>query len=282
MSGSHSTPVINWADVITIVDVTSGLERALTTPVLVERLVPAAWWPGEAGPIFSAQRPSGAARNPLFQLNLKSSEFSQLQIGGDLNVNPRGMGSDLYAVRAESDTGAKAPGRQALVRKNRETGVETELWTRPGTDEIMFAASLALSPDQRFVALITYVGQPGRESRLRLIPTAGGEARVLLGPEPRPFYCAWQPDSLAIWCAVGITESGKSSRPELWVAPIDGTPARPTAFPQRGTANLSINPDGRRFAFEGGLPSTSEVWVMENFLPPSSANVSKGKTTPPR
>ncbi len=281
MSVTHSTPVVNWADTLTVFDTASGLERAMTTPMLVERLVPAAW-PDGAGPIVAGQRPPGAARNPLVRLDPRSGEFSELKIGGDLNVNPRGFSSDLYAVRAESTTGAKAPGRQALVRQNRETGAETELWTRQGADEVMFAASLAVSPDQRFVALITYVAAPGREGRLRLIPTAGGEARVLIGPDPRPSYCAWQPDSLALWCAVTSVETGKPSRPGLWTVPIDGTPAKPTAFPPRGTANLTINLDGRRFAFEGGIPSTSEVWVMQHFLPPSSAAAPKTKTTPPR
>jgi Tol biopolymer transport system component len=281
MSGTHSTPVVNWADTLTVFDTKSSLERALTTPMLVERLVPAAW-PAEAGPIVAGRRPTGATRNPLLRLDPGSGEFSQLQFGGDLNVNPRGIGSDLYAVRAESSTGAKAPGRQALVRQNREKGAETELWIRQGADEVMFAASLAVSPDQRFVALITWVGAPGRDSRLRLIPTAGGEARVLLGPEVRTYYFAWQPDSLAIWCSVVTTESGKSGRPGLWIVPIDGTPARPTAFPAQGTANLTINPDGRRFAFEASSPATSEVWVMEHFLPSSSATVPKANMAPPR
>jgi Tol biopolymer transport system component len=66
--------------------------------------------------------------------------------------------------------------------------------------------------------------------------------------------------------------------PELWVISAQGGEPRkldlPKSFQNSAMAvNLrqpSIHPDGRHIAYTAGR-DTSEVWVMENFLPPLDA-----------
>jgi Tol biopolymer transport system component len=35
---------------------------------------------------------------------------------------------------------------------------------------------------------------------------------------------------------------------------------------------MRVHPDGRRIAFTADEPTQSEVWVMENFLPPAEGS----------
>ncbi|MGE5357420.1 MAG: TolB family protein, partial [Bacteroidales bacterium] len=59
--------------------------------------------------------------------------------------------------------------------------------------------------------------------------------------------------------------------PELWVVPAAGGEARKVAIhlPQLYKLNqLTVNPDGRRIAFTAGQDK-SEIWVLDNFLPPA-------------
>ena len=98
---------------------------------------------------------------------------------------------------------------------------------------------------------------------LKVMPAAGGEARELLRLRvPETFrWCgavAWTPDGRYILFA-------KHKPDELWRVPAEGgKPQKLLAM--EGLCHISVHPDGQRVAFTGGRP-TSEIWVMENFLP---------------
>ena len=83
----------------------------------------------------------------------------------------------------------------------------------------------------------------------------------------------WTPDGKGILVRKMLVAGGKKS--ELWLVPIDGGRARKLDFDANRVATyapgkIRLHPDGRRLAYVFG-DYTSEVWVLENFLPVLSA-----------
>ncbi len=68
-----------------------------------------------------------------------------------------------------------------------------------------------------------------------------------------------------------LFSKGPRGNMELWRIPVDGGEPEKLglAMARLGLFGLSVHPDGQRIAFSAGAagPPTSEVWVMENFLP---------------
>jgi Tol biopolymer transport system component len=103
-----------------------------------------------------------------------------------------------------------------------------------------------------------------------LLRLAQPEVFVMGGPGPE-----WTPDSRAVMFVKDI-----GARREVWLVPVaEGRPRRLDIDPDiwlKGSVNtgqqfFSLSPDGRSIAFQMGT-SASEVWVLENFLPTSTAN----------
>jgi hypothetical protein len=66
-----------------------------------------------------------------------------------------------------------------------------------------------------------------------------------------------------------VTSPGAAT--EVWRVPLDGGERRKLELNVAGMTPFSVHPDGRQIAF--GLTARAkddEVWVLENFLPPSS------------
>ncbi|MCJ7588429.1 MAG: hypothetical protein MUQ00_11115, partial [Candidatus Aminicenantes bacterium] len=53
---------------------------------------------------------------------------------------------------------------------------------------------------------------------------------------------------------------------EIWRVPARGGTPLKLDLPKLGF--FALHPDNRRFAFSVGEESKSELWVLENFLPP--------------
>jgi len=101
---------------------------------------------------------------------------------------------------------------------------------------------------------------------LKVIPSGGGEATILLRLEKGGGginSVAWSPDGRYIYFSRG---SGKTEASDLWRVPATGGQAEKSDVTATGLTKLSFRPDGRELAFMSWTV-TSEVWVMENFLP---------------
>ena len=135
---------------------------------------------------------------------------------------------------------------------------------------------ISLSPDGRWIA--SSQGDWRTESQtVVLIPVDGGEPRELLRVNKPQWInntsMPWTPDGKGILVRKMLVAGGKKS--ELWLVPIDGGRARKLDFDANRVATyapgkIRLHPDGRRLAYVFG-DYTSEVWVLENFLPVLSA-----------
>jgi Tol biopolymer transport system component len=131
---------------------------------------------------------------------------------------------------------------------------------------------ISLSPDGRWIATTTQK-EPGVNAVV-LVPVGGGQNRELLTIR-RPNWInnsskPWTPDGRAILVRKMLDQGGRSS--ELWRVSVDGGEPRKLDFDANRVITYAqgktrISPDGRHLAYvsNGG---GSEVWVLENFLPP--------------
>ncbi|MHC4555795.1 MAG: hypothetical protein ACYS80_00670, partial [Planctomycetota bacterium] len=163
-----------------------------------------------------------------------------------------------------------------LVARNLESGGEKELF------RVVPPARLtgkALSPDGQWFVLSTIVPSPTRPATrvLQIISATGGEPRELIQFDKSERLwavgVAWMPDSQDVlfwkWFLGGKDR-------ELWRISADG--GEPQKLWARKTlGHLRVHPDGQRIAYNSRV-TTSEIWVMENFLP--AMPVTKPKSAP--
>jgi len=93
-----------------------------------------------------------------------------------------------------------------------------------------------------------------------LIRVRGSERMVLAG---------WTPDGLHVLVTRWIQSPPDSPAPTrpatLWRVPVGGGAPISTGINMEALRDVSINPDGRRIAFNSGFKN-SEKWVLENLL----------------
>lgn len=247
---------------------------------------------------YVAQSRLGVARAPLAltiqsletgsqrQLALPINEFLRLRWSPDgrsilgVGRDHRGRGG-IYQVDLTSGTTRAiltvplglprqvdwAPDRKSIFYSAPTTAGVTrfELGTGRTTDVLRGMYSFAASPDGRWLAGNVDDEQSG-VARLILAPIDGGQPRELAREEGLGAFsmgCTWAADSQRILC---IRRTSAISRSELWRFSIAGTAERLAAT--NDMRHIRLHPDGRRLAFVAGS-FTSEIWMMENLLPPA-------------
>lgn len=162
------------------------------------------------------------------------------------------------------------PRRYCVLARDIESGKDKELYR--AVDPAHFASWLTLSPDGRYLAFV-FTGDAGNVSKsLKVIPTAGGEARDVLRGLQMPFCeapIAWAPDGASLLFLKQIDPT-PDSKTELWSVSIEDGKPRRLDLAVEGMKGISIHPDGRRIAFTQ-VRNCDEVWALENFLPASKA-----------
>ena len=74
----------------------------------------------------------------------------------------------------------------------------------------------------------------------------------------------WMPDG---WHILFVVQENPNEGPtSLWRIPAEGGTAEKILHSRKLLAGLSIHPDGHQVSFTN-VKLSSEVWVMENFLP---------------
>jgi Tol biopolymer transport system component len=100
------------------------------------------------------------------------------------------------------------------------------------------------------------------------MPAFGGEPREVCHFEKPAVITgqpAWTPDGRHLLFPARLQD-----KTVLMSVPSEGGEPRSFAFATEGVGEASVHPDGKHVAFAAGQ-AKSEVWVIENFLPPAGA-----------
>jgi Tol biopolymer transport system component len=158
-------------------------------------------------------------------------------------------------------------GDVAFVERDLATGAEREVARGA-------LGSISLSPDGRWIT--AQRADPSTKSQaVVLIPVEGGETKELLRvTDPQRIVSAlsgipWTPDGRSVL----VRRRMGADSIELWLVPTEGAQPRKldidvNQWPAGNRGFISLSPDGRQLAFLAGEVN-SEVWALENFLPPA-------------
>jgi Tol biopolymer transport system component len=136
------------------------------------------------------------------------------------------------------------------------TGIEKELGRYSKASGPFWLAS---SPDGKQLAFYA-------EGKLKILSRGDAAARDV-GVAGDGMVLAWMPDGKTI--LYGKAKDGSQDVVELWSVPAAGGQSRKTGLSMSRLLAPRVSPDGRQIAFMANeQPSKSEVWIMENFLPP--------------
>jgi Tol biopolymer transport system component len=219
-------------------------------------------------------------RSGIFRVDAETGDMAPLS----LNV-PRSavlyLSSDEKSLYWKRMNSGGSPQTSAFVRRDLVSGDDREIVRRP------LLGALNVSPDEKFIATVSV--EPSTNSRIMLlIPSAGGDPRTVMqvpaeAPAADPMmprkglmvnFIGWAPDSGSV--IVSKYDNDRPQFEEFWLAPVDGRGPHKLeldgeAFPGRsGRSVLAVSPAGKRIAVsisEAVQSHTSEVWVLENFLP---------------
>jgi Tol biopolymer transport system component len=152
---------------------------------------------------------------------------------------------------------------RGIVYRDLETGREREIFALDsGENNFRYE----VSPDSRYLALV------GREKAtdtvtLRLITVDGGTSQDLCRLKTSVGTLVWTPDGRFVL----FTQRANDKEGSLWYVSSSGGEPRQvelSGIESKSIANLAVHPDGKRIAFTLVGTHKSEVWALENFLPP--------------
>ncbi|MHC4171690.1 MAG: tetratricopeptide repeat protein [Planctomycetota bacterium] len=121
-------------------------------------------------------------------------------------------------------------------------------------------ATIAWSPDGKSIAYYS------EDKTIRVIPVKGGESREVVKVDK---VNEW-------WDELAWSRDGKkiaySSKGSIWVVSLDGgEPEEMKTGLDAKVTHISWSPDGKKIAFTASKGGDIELWLMENFLPKSTA-----------
>jgi Tol biopolymer transport system component len=153
----------------------------------------------------------------------------------------------------------RVSGKSSIVYRDLQTKAERNVLASGNElNDLETSFAFEPSPDGRQLALL---GAPNRTSMaLWLIPMVGGAPRELLkvnGPRP--------------WVMLYTLHGGDETQRGLWYISANGREPQKiavTGVDTKSIMHFAIHPDGKQLAFSATGTGKSEVWAMENLLPP--------------
>jgi len=232
--GSITNGIAN--DLLTIRSAATGEERFLSPRL---RYVSHISWAPDGRSIIAlgiAETETG-----IFRIDAETSEITRL---ADQGLFPKLCpdGKTLVFV-----------GELIIRKRNLDTGEESE---------VVKAGKMYydLSPDGREVVFQA-------KGAVKTVSLNGGEPRELFRGLAQNYKLGWTRDGHYI-IAQALDGPLDTASGEIWRVPAQGgTPLKlDLSIPKM--ESFALHPDNRRFAFSVNEESKSELWVLENFLPP--------------
>jgi Tol biopolymer transport system component len=158
-------------------------------------------------------------------------------------------GKTLYFLRSGKEF-------RRIMKFDLETGAEKEIFrARQGLGTFW----LMISPDGQQLAVAA-------ENKIKIISSDGAESRELMENKDVTTI-AWMADGKSI--IYGKLQDGSQDVADLWRVPAAGGEPQKLGLAMSRLMHLRVSPDGESIAFTASeQPGKTEVWVMENFLPP--------------
>jgi Tol biopolymer transport system component len=226
---------------LTIRSAETGEERFLATSL--RNVWDIRWAPDSRSLLAWGMTVSG---NALFRVDAETGEITKLADG-------------RWAPHMSQDGKTMVyNGQGGIRRRNLETGEDSVF------EKAAVRSFGDLSPDGREA-----VFEDG--GAVKIASLDGGEPRELFR-SPLWHSLRWASDGRYILAQALDTKTGwYTSTSEIWRIPVQGgTPLR-LDLSIAGMQNFALHPDSRRFAFSVDEGTKTELWVLENFLPPRRA-----------
>jgi len=253
-------PTSHSSNAICVYSLDDGTTRDYITSLEISNTMPyhVRWSSDGKDMVFLAQD-SKDRRSALYKLDVKSGEISKIMDDSPYAWSANGK-TLFFTVLNKSEKIWR------LVSRDPVTGAEKELYRYGQKTGNQFPMGLSLSPDERLVAFQTLGTTPGGgETKLVIVSVADGTVRTLLTGLGR-FSLGWSSDSRSMLLSKRIANS---DRCELWQVPISGETPKKIDFGVNYPSSITAHPDGKRIAFELQVPTSYQIWAMENFLPPA-------------
>jgi Tol biopolymer transport system component len=150
-------------------------------------------------------------------------------------------------------------GQGGIRRRNLETGEDSAV------EKVAVRAFEDLSPDGREVVF------EDDDGAVKIASLDGGEPRELFRGS-RWYVPRWTNDGRYIIAQALDTRTGlTTATSEIWRIPVQGGTPLKLELSIAGMESIALHPDNRRIAYSVNEGTKTELWVLENFLPPLKA-----------
>lgn len=248
--------------VLVIRTMSSGEEEDINLPSDVQtgNLVPAPrWFPDGRSLLVLGFLPAGAGR--YYRVDVATGKIETIHEANGLTGNG-GLGAAVVSLDGKAILyTAKSSDTWNVMRFDLDTRQETVVRSDAGN-------ALAQAPDGTQLATRFSGGTPGG-CAVAVMPTGSGPRRdVVRTPGScNPNRVSWAVNSHLVYAS-----GGNATPNEVWhVAAGGGEPQQMGISMPGQLYNPELSPDGRHLTFAVFETGASEVWALENFLPPGIA-----------
>jgi len=233
---SHPGPIGPGNNILTIRSAATGEERFLSPRLNGVNQI--SWAPDGRSIIALGFTETGTG---AYRIDTETSEITKLADEG------------VFARLCPDGKTLLFLGGGGIRKRNLDTGEESEVVK---TDALPYG----LSPDGREVVFQV-------DGAVKTVSLNGGEPRELFRGLAAKYYgLGWTRDGRYI-----IARARNTASSEIWRVPAQGGTPLKLDLSAPKLLFFALHPDNRRFAFSVSDGSKSELWVMENFLPKSTA-----------
>jgi Tol biopolymer transport system component len=223
---------------------------------------PIRWAPD--GRSFVVKGDDFKGRNGLYQVDAQTGEATRLPFTPGPCADAPEMSPDSKKIYFSGGTACLGREGSVFLEGDLTTGEQREIFRGKGP------GAPKLSPDGRFLAGPTRPDDSKTQSVMSM-PVSGGPSTELLRlSDGRSIVfrsLSWTPDG----SSVIVTVHGKNGNEVLMIPTYGGEPRKIEGIPQGpGLAAVRAHPNGRQIAYSMGQYS-AELWVLENFLSPSTS-----------